>query len=343
VREPDVGGQLRIDWNHNSRVIQKSESGVLEIEDGPVKVRDELSPTHLRIGSVTYLRTTGSVQVRLLVRGAGHSTFAEIKRFLGPSVPSAFRIGEGTADRSMERAAPEAAPVQAEPERDVRYREPVERPPNYTPRKVRVKAESPPRMLAASAPAPARRQPVPPLAEAPSPAEPLPPAAPLIATNTPVAIPAFIPRLPAPAPPNPGDRGPQVGQIIWTGQLARGGTIQILGNRVSQGHMTGGLPGAPVRVQAFPAELIQDGMRIFTADPRSVSAPEAPGVQNGWNRTVYALNPRKAADIRILEAPGQQNAWNRLILRVERGEYAIIVLRWERAPAESAHSAASNQ
>ena len=111
--------------------------------------------------------------------------------------------------------------------------------------------------------------------------------------------------------------------------------MQILGNRASQGNITGGLPGAPVRVQVFPSELTQEGLRIFTADPKAISPPEAPGAQNGWNRTVYVLNPRRAKEISILEAPGQQNAWNRLILRAERGDYSIFVLRWERVPTES--------
>ncbi len=331
LREPDVGGQLRIDWNHNSRVIQQSQSGVLEIEDGPIKVRDELSPEHLRIGSITYLRTTGSVLVRLLVRGADQSSFIEIKRYVGPPAISAVRIDVGAAGRPAKRDAIDVAARGREPEQGVPYVEAVEHPLNHSPREVRVKTESPPQIPAIAAHA--RRQLVLPPAGVAGSAAPLLPAPPLLAANTPVAITTFIPRLPAPAPPNPGEQSPQSGKIIWTGQLARSGTIQILGNRVSQGQITGGLPGAPVRVQVFPAQFIQEGLRIFTADPRSVSPPEAPGVQNGWNRTVYVLNPAKAGEISILEAPGQQNAWNRLTLRVERGEHAIIVLRWQRASA----------
>jgi hypothetical protein len=103
------------------------------------------------------------------------------------------------------------------------------------------------------------------------------------------------------------------------------------------------LPGVPVRVQVFPSELIQDGLRIFAADPGSISPPEAPGAQNGWNRTVYVLNPRKAGEVAILETPGQANTWNRLTLRAERGDHSIIVLRWERVPAESAPRPAGNR
>jgi hypothetical protein len=355
LRARDVGGQLRIDWNRNSSVILQSESGVLEIEDGSLKVHEELSQDHLRAGSITYLRTTGNVLVRLLVRGADQNTFTEISRFLVPSAATAAPpaataappaataapIDAGAADRSAKNDGTVAAAVPREPEREVQHVEPVEHPSNRTPSPVRVQGESARQTPAASALA--RRRLVVPHARVPLPSESLLPAPPVIAANTAAAMPAFIPRLPAPAPPNPADQGPSAGKIIWTGKLDRSGTIQILGNRVSQGHITGGLPGTPVRVQVFPSELTQEGLRIFTADPKAISAPEAPGAQNGWNRTVYVLNPRKAGEIGILEAPGQKNAWNRLILRAERGDHSIIVLRWERVPGESALRAAGNQ
>jgi hypothetical protein len=155
----------------------------------------------------------------------------------------------------------------------------------------------------------------------------------------------FLPRLPGPAPlkASPAERVPAAGKIIWTGKLPKSGTIQIVGDHASQGLLIGGLPGTPVRVQVFPSELTQEGVRIFASHPESLGAPEAPGAQNGWNRTVYVLNPKKAGEISILESPGRQNAWNRLILRAERGDHSIIVLRWERVPVESATDTAGNQ
>jgi proteasome lid subunit RPN8/RPN11 len=336
LRAVDIGGQLRIDWNRNSRVIEQSRSGAIEIEDGSLKVHDDLSQEHLRAGSITYLRTTGNVVVRLLVRGADQSTLTEISRFLGPSPATTVPIAI---------AVPIATTATIDAAREVG---PVEPPSKQTPRPVRFESENVGRTLAVSAPA--RRQLVLPPTRVPHPAEPLLPAPPVIAANTAAAVAAFpqdpyrtvIPRLPVPGPLNPANQGPSSGKIIWTGKLARSGTIQILGNRASQGHITGGLPGAPVRVQVFPSELSQEGLRIFAADPRSIGAPEAAGAQNGWNRTVYVLNPRKAGEIGILEAPGQQNSWNRLILRAERGDHSIIVLRWERVPAESPLHAADN-
>jgi|GEM_PF-440912 len=370
LRAVDVGGQLRIDWNRNSRIIQQSQSGALEIEDGSLKVRDELSQEHLRAGSITYLRTTGNVVVRLLVRGADQSTRTEISRFVGPppatvaTVATAAPIDAGSPappakdlpakdlpakDPSSKEDLTDTAPAERDRQPEVQHVEPVEQASNQTPPQVRVKSES-----ASQIPAPvppARRQLVLPPAGVQRSAELLLPAPPVIAANPALALAAFppdpdrtgIPRLPAPVLLNSEDQGPQAGKIIWTGKLPRSGTIQILGNRASQGHITGGLPGGPVRVQVFPSELSQEGLRLFTADAKSIGAPEAPGAQNGWNRTVYVLNPKKAGGIGILEAPGQRNAWNRLILRAERGDHSIIVLRWERVSAESAPRAADNQ
>jgi hypothetical protein len=339
---------LRIDWNHKARVIQQSESGALEIEDGLVKVHDELSPEHLRAGNITYLRTTGTVMVRLLVRDAKQRTLTEMTRFLGPPVAAAGPIDTGSAVRSAKRDATDTAPVPRASEQEADRMEPVaaarppiDRHPNRT-RDEHAPTQSARQAPAASAP-PRRPLKIPPAA-IPRSAEPLFPAPPVIAANGATPAVAFIPRLPAPVLLKPADHlpvtgidpGPTAGTMIWTGKLSRTGTVRILGSRASQGQITGALPGAPVRVRVFPTELTQEGLRIFTADPRSVNAPEAPGTQNGWNRTVYVLNPRKADEIRILENPGQQNDWNRLTLRAERGDHSIIFIRWERVPPETA-------
>src|ERR1019366_5455903 len=268
-------------------------------------------------------------------------TFTEIRRFLGPPVATAAPIDVGSANRSSKKDGTDAAPARKEREQEVKHVEQVEHPSNRKLRDVRVKSEIARQTPAASASE--RRRLVLPLASVPRPAEPLLPAPPVIEANTAAAMATFITRLTAPVPLNPADQGPPAGRVIWTGKLAKSGTVQIFGDRASQGHITGGLPGAPVRVQVFPSELTQEGLRIFTADSGSVSAPEAPGAQNGWNRTVYVLNPRRAGEISILETPGQQNAWNRLILRAERGDHSIIVLRWERVPGESALPAAGNR
>ena len=87
-----------------------------------------------------------------------------------------------------------------------------------------------------------------------------------------------------------------------------------------------------MRVRAFPTELTQNGLKVFTGEPLAVGIPEAAGAHNGWMATTWSLNAKKADDLRIIEAPAQDNNWNRLSVRAERGDHAVIVLSWERLP-----------
>jgi hypothetical protein len=331
----DVNGQLRIDWSCTPAVVEHSENGALEIEDGPNKLLNALSRDQLRAGSVTYSRTTGNVLVHLRVRGVDRSTFIQTARFLGapapaPSAtPEAAKPAQGTATppETPQKTQPEKAQAEAPRPSPAPPPAPVSTPP--------VSATAP----ESAAKAPPRRQLQLPSRVIPESAEIPVGAPPPIAVNHLPSMTTAIPHLPAPtlpaAPPAPAKRTDHIaqsGKIIWTGRLARRGTIQITGDHASTGQITGGLPGAPVRVRVFPAELTQDGFRVYTADPKSVEAPEAPGVQNGWNQTTYVLNPRQAGDIKVVEAPGNQNGWNRLVLRAERGDHIVIIVRWERLP-----------
>jgi hypothetical protein len=133
-----------------------------------------------------------------------------------------------------------------------------------------------------------------------------------------------------PPPAHARYEGPRSGKIIWTGKLSARGTIEITGKHVSSGFVTGALPGEPVKVDVFPAELTPDGLRVFTADAKYAStAPEAPGAQNGWNRTVYVHSPKQAAGIKMIEAPGPDHGWERLLLRAERGSHSILIMHWQ--------------
>ena len=330
LRALDAGGQLKIDWNRNSRVIQQSASGALEIEDGGIRVHDELSAEHLRTGNVTYLRVTDAVVVRLTVRGTDKSTVTEMTRFLGPPTPARApgQVIPASRPATKEEAGNEPVQQAGAPEAVSAVRD------------GHANRESDRQGFAVT-----RRRLEAPLSASPRPAEPLLPAPPVIEGSASVAPATFIAPLPSPTlspspspvpPPRIIDPGPSSGKIIWTGKLSRSGTIQILGNRASQGQIAGALPGTPVRLHVLPAELTQAGLRLFTADPAAIAAPEAPGAQNGWNRTEYVLNPKKAGEITVVEAPGQQNGWNRLTLRADRGDHSIVVLQWEKLPAESA-------
>ena len=330
----DLGGQLRIDWNCNPRVLQQSDGGELEIEDGSQKVLNVLSPGQLRAGSLTYARTTGNVLVRLTVHATDQSTLTQTAQFLGTPVAIAAPTATASNEWPTEKVSAVNAPAAPEPGGEARRQELVAQLPNRMPAEERVKTKGESARQAPAVSAPAPRKLVLPAASIPSPAETLVPTPPAIAANTAPPMTTLVPRLPAPVPVRlqTADPGPAAGKIIWTGRLTRRGTVQILGTRASRGNITGGLPGVPVRVRVYPAELTQEGLRVFTADPKSITAPEAAGSQNGWNRTVYVLNPRQAGDISIVEAPGPQNAWNRLTLRAERNDHSIIVLRWEWLP-----------
>ena len=357
----DLGGQLRVDWNCSSKVVQQSERAEVEIQDGPSKVYTILSPEQLKGGSITYMRTTGNVLVRLAVQGANQPPVTETTRFLGspvaaPAAPSVAADGPPPRPEAVQPASLTQASREVEhaaspdpPRQPPRAEKPLKA--ETTPQ--RIVFRPPPRRLALPPAAPARAH------EGLS--EP-PPTAPAIAVNNAPQLPPLIPRLPAaiaPANPTPAapsmvpapaaptpKRGetnpisirPAAGKMIWTGKVLRRGTIEIVGDHASPGHIVGGLPGSPVRVQVFPAELGPQGLRIYTADPALLGAPEAPGAQNGWNQTVYVLNPRRATEISVQEAPAERNGWKRLILRAERGDYSILVLRWQTIPPESLRS-----
>jgi hypothetical protein len=326
----DMGGQLRIEWDCSPSVVQQSESANLDIEDGSQTVLVRLSREQLRSGSLTYVRSSGNVLARLTVRRADRSEFAQVARFLG--VPTAMAASTGVAERSS--AAPESnlapQPAAAPPASP-----PV--PPSKEKPPARLQPRMPPDPVAGSRPS--RRQLELPVIAIRRNGESLLPGTPLSAppevpANTATAWMPSIPQLPAPpaATLKTANRIPKSGKIIWTGRLVRGQTMQIFGDHASLGHLTGALPGEPVHVRVFPAELTNDGLRIFTADVKWNSAPEAPGAQNGWNRTTYVLNPRQASDIRIVETPDQRSSWKHMTLRAEHADHAIIVLSWERIP-----------
>jgi proteasome lid subunit RPN8/RPN11 len=342
LRALDVGGQLRIDWNRDARAIRNGASGILEIEDGSANVRNELSRDELRAGSVTYLRNSGNVLVRLQVRGARDSVI-ETTRFLGSPPQSATAPAVKAADRhsselpvteySRDRSAP--APAGQAPS--------MLQSDAHTVKEARSTVEVV--SLAPAVPSSTVRSFVTPSA---SPArirsvDVVPPAVLTSASNTMPVLPELLPHLPQPPEVTKQlYRGPSEGKIIWAGKLARHGTIEIQGNRASQGYVTGGLPGVPVRVQVFPAEFTPGGLRIFTADAKGIGSTEAPGAQNGWNRTSYVLNPAQADRLRLIEPPSPQNAWNRVMVRAERGDHSIIVFRWELAGTDAAPATSSS-
>jgi hypothetical protein len=147
-----------------------------------------------------------------------------------------------------------------------------------------------------------------------------------------VAGPSALPPAanPAPAPVHSTAAVlPRAGRIIWTGLLHKGSVLFIEDKRCSSGAFTGALPGVPVRLHASAAELTDSGMIVYAGDSKQSRPSESPGAQNGWNYTVYAYDPRRAADLRVLEAPAAQNGWKKIVVRSEARSTSIVVIDWE--------------
>ncbi len=206
-----------------------------------------------------------------------------------------------------------------------------------------------PRKPTAQAPASVKPYSSPPPAVAPRTAEkvvaqaPLPPP-PVATRETPAAQPQLQTTQPSPAVPpapvtavakNPATPPPAAtvtpvsGRLIWTGHLQKNQTLTIDGANASTGSFTGELPGKPIQLRIWPGDLANDGIVMYTANAQSASAVyEPPGPQNGWNKTLYTVNPRRAAEVLLVEPPGPQNGWKRLVLRSKSPKASVILVEW---------------
>jgi hypothetical protein len=140
------------------------------------------------------------------------------------------------------------------------------------------------------------------------------------------------PPRPAPEPaaaPKETHTGPTSGRLIWTGRLQQTGAITIEGRNATGGTVEGELPGRPVRVSVSPGDLSSDGLVLYTSNPQyRNNVVEPPGPQNGWNKTVYEPNAKRANDVTVAEPPGPQNGWKRLVLRSRNTKISVIVVDW---------------
>ena len=143
-----------------------------------------------------------------------------------------------------------------------------------------------------------------------------PPAAPSASTSV------------APRPTSTTATPAASGRFIWTGKLLKNGRLVIDGGRASTGVLNGGLPPGPTRVSAYPGDLTAQGMTLFTPDSKYAHPKtEAAGAQNGWNRTTYTLDAKRAGAIRIVEQPGPQNGY-KLVLQSEAAKVSVVVIEW---------------
>lgn len=348
LRVLDAGGQLQISWDRDARPVRRAQSGTLEIQDGPNRIVLPFDSERLLAGSVTYARHSENVEVRLSVDRNGRPQAEEFVRFLGKPVPppaaaaaaaapAAFQgtlepvaaapARAGTRPPADARAAPAGGLEKSETRAAWRQERRTDEPapaPAPPPRQFNIAG-----LQARRGPAGNAAVPAPP---AISSAVAIPASAPVSASSpqrfAPPPAPLPRPLRPA-APPKPAYAGPSSGRIIWTGQLERGAVLSIDGSHASNGAVTGELPGVPVRVTAYPAELSGRGLVVFSSSPRG---REAAGPQNGWNETSYAYNPRRAASVIVTEAPGPQHGWKRLTVRADRQSIAVIIIDWNTVP-----------
>ena len=119
--------------------------------------------------------------------------------------------------------------------------------------------------------------------------------------------------------------------MIWTGELRKNQTLQIMGTDANRGTVTSTLPGVPVRLNVLPGELTAKGLVVYTANPRYRNADDAiepPGPTNGWNETRFVYNPMKANSIIVTAIPNQTNRWQALTVRNDDKSVNVIVIDW---------------
>ena len=300
----------------------KGTSGNLQIRDGNSETNITLDPNQLRMSSITYTQITGRLLVRMRVTGADPTAASEeFVEYVGPADRAPLVPLNDT------RAAVESAPAVAEPTTRQVPSQPAEAPPPVSQapkRKFELKVPAPPPGSVATLPvvAPAVAPPVAPVA-------------------VPSSLPDLIPRPQAPPPPAPTPKvtpvgpsytGPKSGRLIWTGQLARRGVIEIEGGRVSVGSLSGALSGVPSDYRIAPAEFTHNGLAIYTSDSTLNGRKEPPSKENGWNTVHFEFSPERSGELVVLEAPSRINNFNRLVLRNDAKTCPVIVVDWNVHP-----------
>jgi len=344
----DTGGQLHIVWDRAAGPVRRAVRGSIEIQDHGARTEVKLTPADLRSGSIAYARQSGDVVVRLTVEPQGGPAVQEVTRFLepggirtSPAVPVPAPPPPDPAKQELEREAEamrtrieqqktelskleqivgamrQPKPAAAKPARAApppvtsgARKEPV-----TPPRQPEKKPENPPASVAASIPAPKME---------------IVPAAP-VHIEPPVQTSTVTPT-PAPPPPAPARPkaalAPSSGRMIWTGRLPKNGRLVIEGRQASAGALSGALPARAARVTAYPGDLTAEGITLFTPEMKYIRPlTEAAGAQNGWNRTTYTWEPKRAAGIRVVEQPSPQNGY-KLILESETSKLSILVMEW---------------
>ena len=311
-----AGTQLLVRWNSASDRFGQSDQARLVFWDGEDRQEIALDRESLARGGMTLERHSENVTVTLVSLRNGDQPVRETARLVG-TVPAQ---SPGKEPRSMlpalrvEKEQLEIALRLQKTESDTL----AERL-NSLQGVLKTRSAPPPPALAPSpAPPPVLAQKAP----EPAPVE-------VVLEQRPEASPAGV-TTPGSAPPAAPEAVPTSGRIIWTGALEPGRVLAIQGRQASHGSFSGQLPGFPVRVVAYPAELSGVGLTVYTTNPkhRGAGATEAPGPGNAWTRTVYRYAPDRAGTVQVIQAPGEQNGWRAISVR-SSGNLAAVVIEWE--------------
>ena len=333
----DAGSQLLITWDRTAGPIRDAVSGTLEIEEHGVRTEARLTPADLRSGSISYARQSGNIVVRLKVEQPGRAPVEEVTRFLKPveSLPQpAAPQPDPAPDPAIQAMEREAASMRTRiQEQDAQLSKlqkllgnadsskagaPAPQLPSVPRADPPTTAKVAPKVAAIQAPAAAATVPQPKILGLPPAIEPVTLTPPTAVVATPVHPPVPVPSTPPPAS----------GRIIWTGRFSKNGMLVIEGRHASTGAIVGTLPAGPARFSAYPGDLTDEGMTLFTPEAKYTRPQvEAAGARNGWNRTTYTFDLKRSARVRILEQPSSQNGY-RVVLQSDTTKLGVLMLEW---------------
>ncbi|MCP5110662.1 MAG: hypothetical protein GY953_07490 [bacterium] len=329
LRVHAAGDQVLIRWDGNAAALTDTGQATLAVRDGGELKELPLSGAQLASGSLLYRRQSADVRVRLEAVGTGGEPVIETSRFVGRM--SAADLAEGAAG-----AAPVAPSLDAL-RSDLLRLEAATRVEQRETSSLLATLEALQGIAATQtaggqSPAPAETA-----AAAPSAPLTLAQKAPAVTSRPAVTLEqrgaagslggATARRSRTTSPP----RGATSGMLIWTGLLDTERTLGIQGNKPSSGSLSGALPGTPVRVRAYPAELTSKGLTVLSSDQQHAGGDvsESPGPRNAWNRVTYRYSGGEAG-LQVVETPSAANDWARISLRPVGRPLSVIVVRWER-------------
>lgn len=324
-----AGNELTVKWDRtSSELLDAATVELLVIEDGNI-TNIPLNAENLRGGTLSYVRHTGSVEVRLRARSQSNELYEAAARFVGP-VPEQPTRPPSPPPQSSE----EVQRMKAELDRlntELQRIRTAETKADEVKTKSRTLEHRPPAYTASVASS--RRSPLPtPVMEQQSGT---------VLTRQPQLGPApQIPTAPIIPPPAPAPTHapapktlvaqPASGRAIWTGSLAKGAVLLLNGIRPSSGAITGRMPQRPSRFRVHSGDLVDSGIVVYTNAAKERIEPPSPA--NGWNLTTYRPDAKRARDIVVLESPNAANSWQRLMIRSEQRTITMLVLEWEELP-----------